>query len=175
MNIDYDKIENDRARHVKLQNSDRYQNILCFLYSKGLIVLTKTPRIIRNRKISISDILWAGKYEPRILEVFPAAYIHFTSKFTDTKKIPKELKLIIYQIKNNEAKGNDYKGIEYRAMKRWCNVTLNDKRSMPVSSQKILRSFKFSKEVIDKLEKLAAISGETKTQIIESLVMSESL
>ncbi|OUR97377.1 hypothetical protein A9Q84_13715 [Halobacteriovorax marinus] len=172
MEIDYKKLDRDRKKIVKMKESDRYQNVLYFLYSKGFFKLVNKPRIIRNKKIDILDILWASKIEPRILEVFPAAFIHFKSKFSNIDALPKGLEKIINQIKTNSDLGHDYKGISYIDMKRWSNINLSDKRSKPVNDQKLLRSFKLSKEVLEKLELLANENKTTRTEVIESLIMS---
>lgn len=174
MKIDYQKIEKDRIKHLQVKNSDRFLNILCFYHAKGLLVTAEPPKVIRNKKIDVLDVLWAAKYEPRILEVFPAAYIHFTAKFTNTKRIPKKLKLIIEQIKRNEVEGFDYKVIKYKAMKRWSNLSLKDKRSIPLKDQKILKSFKFSKIVSEKLENIASIKGVTQTEVIENAILAQA-
>lgn len=172
MKIDFEKLKKEKKAKDRAMATDRYQNILNFYYQKGLLKLTEKPRLIRNQKIHIKDILWAAKYEPRILEVFPAAFIHFKSKFDGIEKLPKALEDTILHIENKEKSGPDYKGILYKDMKRWANIPLKDTRSKPLSKQKKLTSFKFSKDIIAKLEKASTKNKKTKTQILEELVLS---
>lgn len=172
MKIDLEKLKKEKKQRERVMKSDRFQNVINFFYQKGLLKTYERPRIIRNRKIDINDIFWAQQFEPRILEVFPAAFIHFESKFKNLKKIPVELQEVINLIKNGEQKGPDFNGIRYTDMKRWCNVELKDRRSTPLKDQRRMVSFKFPDEVLQKLNKLSHNSNLSKTRLIEQLILN---
>ena len=62
------------------------EKVLGFLKAKGLLIapdITPMPSI----KLDAQEVYeFALKYEPRVLEVFPAALIHFPSTFLHRKK-----------------------------------------------------------------------------------------
>ena len=59
--------------------------------------------------------------EPRVLEVLPAALIHYPSAFTNAGKLPEKLKEVIEKILANSEEGPSYGDILYRNMKRWAD------------------------------------------------------
>lgn len=170
MKIDFEKLKKQKQQRDKAMQTDRFQNIAHFFDQKGLLKFADKPKVIRKQKIAVIDILWAMKYEPRILEVFPAAYIHFKSKFIGVDKIPSNLNKIIEMISKGEANGEDYKGIRYEDMKRWANISLKDTRTKPINEQKKLVSFKFEQSTLDKLMNLSLAKGISKTQVLEQLI-----
>jgi hypothetical protein len=171
MKLDLEKLKKDKQKRERAMKTDRFQNVLCFLNQKGLLKTHERPRVIRNRKIDILDIFWAKQFEPRILEVFPAAFIHFESEFKNIEKIPKKLQEIIFKIKEEKQKGPEFYGIKYKDMKRWCNVELKDRRTRPLKSHRKLVTFKFPDDVIHKLVELTKSSNSSKTQVLEQLIL----
>ncbi len=167
MKIDFEEVQKLKTKTQKDKDSDRFQNVLYFLSSKGLLKTVTTPRIIRNKSIDISDVLWAARIEPRILEVFPSAYIHFPLKFKNISKAPSKLLNIIEQIKSGVIQGDNFKGIKYEDMKKWCNIKLNDSRTIPLNQKKKLRSFFLSPSIERKLTRLAKEKKTTKSHILE--------
>lgn len=166
------KLKEIKKKRDRAIATDRFQNIAYFFNQKGLLVFANKPRVIRGKNIDINDILWAAKFEPRIIEVFPAALIHFKKKFTNTEKIPKKLNLIIELIKKDEHLGPDFEAIKYSDMKRWANIKLKDKRTKPLENQKKLYSYKFDTHINEKLEDLAHKLNLTKTEVLEKLIQS---
>lgn len=154
-----------------LFKEDRYINILHFLRNKGLLLVASELKVIRNKKIDIKDVLTLGELEPRVIEVFPAAFIRFERKFKNTRAIPRDLGNIIDELREGLASDHEFMGVKQKDMLRWCNSELKDGRSKPLNKKKILTSFKLSPEIFKKLEELSENSALNKTQIVESLIM----
>ena len=156
----------------KLRQDSRAQRVLGFLVAKGLLLHnTFTPR--PSAKFSIADALWvAEKIEPRVLEVLPAAIIHFSSAIKDPSKIPVKVAHVVTAIKNGQATGQSLGGIPYKDMLRWANHPLPDKRTKPAAEKRKLKSFKFPANVLSTLKEIARKRKSSETQVVESLIMS---
>lgn len=160
-----------KEKENKLLEEERFVNILLFLKNKGLLLLNKELKTIRNKKINVKDILDLARIEPRVIEVFPAAYIRFESKFVNASAIPDELNRIIKELRQGIDGKNEFMGISQKQMLRWCNSKLRDNRSKPLKEKKVLSSFKLSPMAIKKLNELNAKSKLTKTEILETLIL----
>ncbi len=157
---------------LKNLNSERAENTLGFLIAKGYL---KYPKIKSKHKVilRIKDVLWVARnVEPRVLEVFPAALLHFQNNFIGIEEMPKELQTIIEKIKNGSELPLKYKGIECSKMKYWANFEIPDKRVKPINKHKKVKSFTLSLEAISKLNKMAVNRGITNSAIIESFLLS---
>ena len=140
----YEKLKTEQDKKKRLKNTDRFLRVVCFLEQKKLLIVPNMTKEFPKEKIKIKDVLWAAEIEPRILEVFPAAFIHFRKKFVGEKDIPYELKVIIEKIKGNEPVAGDFNGVMIKEMARWANIKLNDKRTVPVKKQKRQMNFRLS-------------------------------
>ena len=99
----------------------RVCRVLGFLAAKGLLVI---PGILpcHRARLSIEDVLHvARRVEPRVFEVFPAAYLRYPKSFLHINKIPVELRNIIRAIRLGEKECDGFAGIEYTRMKRWAD------------------------------------------------------
>ena len=146
--------------------------ILEFLTGKGLLIVPDiTPR--PSQVISLIKALKAGReLEPRIIEVLPAALIHFPSNFEDLDRVPPELNEIINAIYSDKNEGIELEGIPFSAMKRWANEVLTDKRIVPAKEKRKMVSYRLSPEAIRTLKTRSARENISETQFIERLIMS---
>ena len=96
------------------QRDSRFLKTMGFLVAKNLLKTNREDIQPRARvKLAIKDVLWAGNnVEPRILEVLPAALIHFPKTFKGLDQLPKELSSIVEQIRRQQTDGPDYKGLK---------------------------------------------------------------
>jgi len=155
------------AQHVMQQ--DRFRNVMAFLVHKGLLISNvdygKFPIL------DIKDALWASSYEPRILEVLPAAILHFPKSIVESQCIPLELKIIIDQISaKRKTEKKYYCGIEIKKMEQIANQRLADNRTVPQKQKRITRSFRLKPTTIDKLKKLSKNQQTTMTECLEALI-----
>ncbi len=154
------------AKLKKQRNNPRFLGVMGFLVHKGLLRTNKT--IVYTDELNIKDALWAAKVEPRILEVLPAAILHFPKSLKHQEVIPKSLKKVIEQIQQ----GIDLLDPKYCTMRRWANIELTDKRTKPTDHKKRQRNYRFTPETIAKLSKLKAISNRSETEILEGLIQN---
>ena len=89
------------------------------------------------------------------------------------ENVPKTLKGAVEAIKNNRDDGPDFFGIPYKKYKVWADLTLNDRRTKPMSEKKQMRSFRLSVEAIKKLKKRQMQTGMSGAKVIESLLSQE--
>lgn len=154
----------------KLFDDRRTQKVLGFLIAKGLLLGRHIPNC-PNVKIPIEEALWVGNtVEPRVIEVLPAALLHFPKTFIGITKIPQLLKEIIAHIKKHKTEGPNYNGILYRDMKTWAERILPDKRTKPLSEIRINKTYRFNVQVLQKMHKLAKAQKVSITQYLENLI-----
>ncbi len=153
----------------KFKQDPRYQQVMGFLIHKGLLVANREYGF--ENYLNIKDALWAAKIEARIIEVLPAAILHFPKSIVDPESIPKKLQVVLENIKDGSKEGEDYKGLKYADMRKWADIPLKDKRTKPISRKKRQNNFRFRPEVLAKLEEYSKNRGLTKTEALEDLVM----
>lgn len=164
-----DQIIRAAKKDAKNRKDRRYLQTMALLTRKGLLKANESFNLYRPR-IDVNDALWAGVHvEPRILEVLPAALLHFPKAFTGIKNLPEELDLILGLIKKNVEKGPTYHGIEFKKMKFWANTPLQDSRTKPTNEKRKTRTFRLRPDILKKLEKLV-LSGKysSQTQALEA-------
>ena len=155
-------------------NNEIAERVLGFFVSKGLLV---APNVLPMpmAKLSIDEVLQFGfDTEPRVIEVLPAALIHFPRSFINHENLPPELNEIIAGIKRGDTTGSDFRGISWRSMRRWAQKTLNDKRTVALSEQRIMRSFRLRPRTVAQLKATAQRENRTETEIIEMLITKMS-
>ena len=157
---------------IRKRNVER---VLGFFVSKGLLISDAIKPRSRGEALNLAEvILVASRLEPRIWEVLPAALLHFPKAFTNYHALPVGLRNVLKKIQAGHLEGEDFRGIKYADMYRWCNVSLYDKRVKPQREKRQLKSFRLSPACIAKLQSLAKKQGETETAVIEQLIQSAS-
>lgn len=161
--------QRERTRRQKLDR--RYLKVIGFLKAKGLL-FDEQVAPMPNVKLDVKDVLWVGeKVEPRVLEVFPAAILHFPKTFFNTKAIPQDLTEIIAAIKTKVDLDRTFRGIEFKKMNHWANLELKDQRTKPISEHKIPKNFRFRPEVVAVLNSRALEGHVSETELIEKLIL----
>lgn len=165
------KAQRLREEATLRKRDQRYLRVIGFLKAKGLLfdenILPKA-----NVKLDIKDVLWVGeKVEPRVLEVFPAAFLHFPKTFFNTKAIPRELVEIIAAIRNKVDLDQTFRGIEFKKMNHWANLKLKDQRTKPIAEHKIPRNYRFKPQVVAMLANRALAENISETELIEKLIL----
>lgn len=147
-----------KAEQNKLNRKDkRFQKTIGVLKAKGFLQTNLDIPARTGAKIYLEDALWAGRnVEPRILEVLPAAIIHFRTNFLGLENAPPEIQNLLKAIRNNKKDGPDFEGIEYKKMKHWANIPLKDKRTKPAKELRIPKTLRLKPDTITKLHKIIA-------------------
>jgi len=161
----------EKARHLKLNQKDvRFQRTMAFLKAKGLLDTNLNIKPHLRGRLKLNDVLWAARnVEPRIIEVLPAAMLHFPKNFTGIA--PQELKKILVCIQHGDNEGPDFEGLEYKKMKFWANTQLKDKRTKPVQEKRQPKAFRLNPKTLAILNNLVK-TGKFKdqTQALEAAV-----
>lgn len=158
------KIKKKAQRNAINRKDVRFRKTIALLKGKGFLdtnlPIPKAPRI----RVEIKDALWAGRnVEPRILEVLPAAILHYPKNFLGTEHLPQDLENVLKAIRNNAAHGPAFAGIPFEQMKHWANFRLKDRRTKPANEKKVAKYLMINVKHLNKLMELVA-SGRFKNQ-----------
>jgi hypothetical protein len=154
--IDTETIKNRarrrRATLERARRDSRYRRVLGRLIAAG--VLSTTEDIEPHRSpIAIDDALWAGRVEPRILELLPALIIKRPSIFDTVERLPEDLRATVAAVKKNRQPDN-FRGIPGADLLRWLPL-IGRKNRLP--SQ--LRSYRMQTQDLAILERLSEALG----------------
>lgn len=170
-NFNEAKLEKSLSNFYAATETARYKNVMGFFLNKSLLKSNREIKPVSN-KISIKDVLLIGEsVEPRVLELLPAAILHFPKSFTDLDKIPHELANIIKLIKSNSLIGPEYKSVDYATFKKWAEFQFKDGRVKPESMKRVTCSLRLSKKSYQKLKQLSRDRGLTMSAIVEELIL----
>ena len=163
--IEFIKKIKEKADQNRLNRKDvRFKKAIAFLKGKGFLDTNLPIKAGAGTKVDLRDIICAGTMvEPRILEVLPAAILHYRNNFLGFDKLPEELKQVLKAIQNDEANGPTFEGIPYERLKYWANIQLRDGRTKPVNEKKVAKFLTLHPRHIVKLQTLVA-KGRFKDQ-----------
>ena len=99
----------------EIRRTEKFGNVLDIL-AHAQLLRTNYHKPKKPIPIQIDDLIWAGKFEPRIWEVLPAAMIHFPEFILGNNT---EFDQILLAIKNKNDTGPDYQFIKFDDMKKW--------------------------------------------------------
>lgn len=156
-----------KANELATKRKDlRFQKTMALLKAKGLLDTNLAIEPRPSLRLDIRDVLWAGQHvEPRILEVLPAAILHFPKNFIGVENAPKEFLQVLEYIKKNMKKGPDFEGLEYDKMKFWADTKLKDGRTKSTLEKRRPKSFRLHPDSLQILEKLVN-SGQFANQTL---------
>jgi hypothetical protein len=149
-----------RAAALKEARRDpRYRRVIGRFVAAGL--LTTTGDVPPQRAaITVDDALWAGRIEPRILELLPAAIIKRPSLFKSTRDLPNDLDAVVRALRKN-LEPSAFRGLPGAALLRWLPV-IGHKDKVPSR----LKSFRLQVDDLDLLERLSNALGATQTEVL---------
>ena len=151
----------------------RAGKVLGFFVGKGLLEAVGV-QARPNTKVSLKDALWVGMaIDRRVLEVLPAALIHFPKSFRHVDQIPEKLQAIVSEIKRGATSGHDYEGIEFRLMAARARQILPDRRLKPIGVRKITKCYRLRPTIVAQMKASASARGLTETAYLESLVLAD--
>lgn len=148
-------------------------NVFGFLVAKGLLLAEGVPTK-PMAKLNLKDVMRVGlEIEPRVLEVLPAALLHFPRSFTNQKALPEKVRMVVDHIKRGERVGPDLAGIKYSDMRRWANTEMKDNRVVPTDERRVMKSIRLRKSTLTVLKEKAKSAKMTETEMIERLILGE--
>jgi hypothetical protein len=154
------KAQRKQRRLARLRRDQRYREVLgAFVHAK--LITTNDEVEPRKGPVALKAILWAGRLEPRLLELLPAVMIKKPS-MVEYSKIPPDLDRVLDQLRHNETP-SDFRGIPGTKVQEWI-PRVGHKGKLPTQ----LKAFRFRKEDVDLLEELAAERCLTETDVIRA-------
>lgn len=157
--------------HEHRKKDSRVARVLGFLKAKGLLLVDWLPAR-RSIKFNLADALWVGEnVEPRVLELLPAVVVHFPKTVTNMDKLPRELTQIIKLLKVQAPTGPSYQDFSYEQFRIWTEFKPKDKRVVPLSEKKLMRSFRLKRKVAAKLTELAQAAQVSEAELIERFIL----
>lgn len=156
------KAQRKQRRLVRMRRDPRYRAALgAFVCAK--LLTTNTDIQPGKGPVALSDVLWAGKLEPRLLELLPAVMIKKPSMIQiDDCGIPGDLGEVLDQLRKNETPP-DFRGIPGEKLQEWV-PHIGHRGKLPTQ----LKAFRFRKEDVDLLEELATERGLTETDVLRA-------
>ncbi|MFH1223123.1 MAG: hypothetical protein V1647_02120 [Pseudomonadota bacterium] len=110
-------------------------------------------------KVTLEEALWAGQYEPRILELIPSIVLK-KPNFFEIKQIPEDLNQIIWDIKKGVAQ-KDFRGVPYQKYLYWL-----DKVGHKGKQPSLLKTYRFSTRDVLLLNKIKQYTELPEIEII---------
>ena len=109
-----------RRRQAALRRAwtdPRYKRVIGRYVSAGL--LTTNVEVAAHREpIEVSDVLWAGRFAPRVVELLPALLVKRPGLFVDPTDLPADLQQAVAALRKNE-EPDELRGIPGATLLRW--------------------------------------------------------
>lgn len=153
----------------ELKNSTKYRRVIGLLTSLDLLVSVEpVPKTVS--KVELKDVLEIGrKVEPRVLEVLPAALLSSPKSFFHIDEAPEDLQQVVSALEKGE-EGPDFESVPFKKIYEAANRPVKDKRRKRVSERRVSKTFRFSRDIWNALQKQCHASGMDYTAYLESLV-----
>ncbi len=146
------------ARIQRLRRDPRYARVLGKFKAAALL---ETDQVEANSdRITISDALWAGQLEPRILELLPALVIKKPSLFEDVSALPDDLSAAVRSLRRAEVPA-PFRGIPGADLQRWL-PRVGHRNKLPSR----LKSFRFRPDELALLQRLSQHLGLSETDTL---------
>lgn len=152
-----------KAKFRRLQRARRDPR---FLRAIGRLVeagLLSTNAEIQGHTdpVSLDDLLWAGRHEPRVLELLPAIIVKKPSLVKKPLELPPDLREVVRAIRRGRGQP-EFRGVPAEQYLPW--VTRIGQRGRTPS---LLRSFRLHAEDLARLRHLReALPAKSETEVI---------
>jgi hypothetical protein len=148
-----------QAALAKARRDPRYRRALGRFVAAGLLTTTESIEP-HHEAIDVEEALWAGRTEPRILELLPAAIVKRPGLFRNVRDLPEDLAQVVRDLRKNRQPPT-FRGIPGEALHRWLTVV---GRRNKVPSQ--LKAFRLQERDIRLLETLSAGLDVSQTEVL---------
>jgi hypothetical protein len=154
------KAQQKQKRLERLRRDPRYREVIGVFVNAKLLT-TNIEDEPRKGPVTLEDVLWAGRLEPRLLELLPAVMIKKPSMI-EYGKVPPDLDRVLDQLRHNQTP-RDFRGIPGEKLQEWI-PRIGQKGKLPTQ----LKAFRFRKEDVDLLEQIATKRGLTETDVVRA-------
>jgi len=144
---------------ARARQDPRYRQVIGRLRTARLLE-TNFDVPAHREPIAVDDALWAGKFEPRILELLPALIVKKPSLFAATTELPKDLSDTVRKLRRNEMP-DEFRGIPGPDLAKWL-PRVGHRGKKP----RRLKCFRFNEEDIKVLEELSRSRNLSETDTI---------
>ncbi len=153
------------AALARARRDPRFKRVIGRFRAAGL--LTTTMDIEPHREpIRVEEALWAGRTEPRVLELLPALIVKRPSLFQNAGDLPEDLDEVVASLRRNE-EPPEFRGVPGRVVLRWL-PSVGHRGKLPTR----LKSFRFTQLDLKLLERLCATLGESQTEVVRHALRS---
>jgi hypothetical protein len=143
-----------KAREAAVARRDRrFLAVMGRLVSAGLLETNIEGVRPHRRTIRVADALWAGQWEPRVLELLPALVIKKPGLFRDPQNMPEDLADVVQALREGR-EVPAFRGIPAQDLQRW--VPLLGHRGKQPS---VVKSFRLRASEVKLLADLRAELG----------------
>jgi hypothetical protein len=148
------------ARFRRARRDPRYLRAVGRFVNDGLLETNDPLVVAHDAPVALDDILWAGRYEPRLLELLPAVVVKRPSILAPPVELPADLREAVCAVKAGRDHP-DFRGVPGEAYARW--VPHVGRKGHP--SQ--LRSFRLRRDDLDRLRRLKlALDAPSETEVL---------
>ena len=154
------KAQQKQKRLERLRRDPRFREVVG-VFVRAKLLTTNLEVEPRKGPVALNDVLWAGRLEPRLLELLPAVMLKKPSMI-EYDKVPRDLDRVLDQLRHN-ATPPDFRGIPGEKLQEWI-PRVGHKGKFPTQ----LKAFRLKKEDVELLKELAAGRGLTETDVIRA-------
>lgn len=148
-----------RAQLLRRTRDARYLSVVGRFVREGLLRANHEVATHR-RPVRVSDALFAGEVEPRVLELLPALIVKRPALFESSADLPADLATVVAALRRDRVPA-DFRGISGKDVHRWL-ARVGQRGKVPAR----LKSFRFTPADQRLLEELAASMGISETAVI---------
>jgi len=143
----------------RMRRDPRYRRVLGRFVAEG--VLTTNERVsLHQEALEVADVLWAGRIEPRFLELLPALLVRRPSMFADAQALPPDLAQAVRKLRRN-LEPDAFRGIPGDRLRRWLSET--GRKRGPLAR---LKSFRLKEDDLRLLKALSEELGISETEVV---------
>jgi hypothetical protein len=95
----------------------RFRGVVGRYVAAGLLT-TNYPVETNRKPLRVDDVLWAGKLEPRLLELLPALIVKRPSLFVDVTNLPPDLAAAVQALRQNRVPP-DFRALPGKSLYQW--------------------------------------------------------
>ena len=149
-----------RLRSLERQTEDpRFVRVMGRFVRDGLLVVNHDVSE-HAEPLRVEEVLWAGRVEPRLLELLPALIVKRPSMFVGVAALPADLAQAVEALKRDR-EPQEFRGIAGKDIHRWLR-RVGQKGKAPSR----LKSFRFTPDDQRLLQHLVEALGLSETEIV---------
>jgi len=149
-----------RLRSLERQTKDpRFVRVMGRFVRDGLLVVNHDVSE-HAEPLRVEEVLWAGRVEPRLLELLPALIVKRPSMFVGVAALPADLAQAVEALKRDR-EPQEFRGIAGKDIHRWLR-RVGQKGKAPSR----LKSFRFTPDDQRLLQHLVEALGLSETEIV---------